>query len=141
MIALKTLKVIGFFIISMWSKNWIFVCTRYRYFRLTLYFCRFSLILCLIFTSQRHYFLFKVSSQGVKVIKLPVRLKIQTNLMGLSMLLTNASCFIFRSHLNVTFQNTPSPSFFAAIDPQGALQEVGWFLYPSMSFINWQTQW
>lgn len=119
------------------------VCTRYRYFRFTLYFCRFSLILCLIFTSQRHCFLFinKVSSQGVKVIELPVRLKIQTNLMGLSMLLTNASCFIFRSHLNVTFQNTPSPSFFAAIDPQGALQEVGWFLYPSMSFINWQTQW
>ncbi|XP_061174811.1 uncharacterized protein LOC133183952 [Saccostrea echinata] len=46
-----------------------------------------------------------------------------------------------KSHLNITFQNTPSPNFFAAIDPQGLLQEVGWFLYPSMSFINWQTQW
>lgn len=139
MIALKTLKVIGFFYYIIVVKELDIVCTRYRYFRFTLYFCRFSLILCLIFTSQRHYFLFKVNSQGVKVIKL--RLKIQTNLMGLSMLLTNETCFIFRSHLNVTFQNTPSPSFFAAIDPQGALQEVGWFLYPSMSFINWQTQW
>ncbi|KAM6994372.1 uncharacterized protein LKV04_006787 [Tautogolabrus adspersus] len=41
----------------------------------------------------------------------------------------------------VTFQITPSPSFFLSIDQQGALAEMGWFLYPSFSFINWQAQW
>lgn len=41
----------------------------------------------------------------------------------------------------VSFQSTPSPSFFFGIDPQGALAEMGGFLYPSFSFINWQAQW
>ncbi|XP_061530766.1 uncharacterized protein si:dkey-256h2.1 isoform X2 [Phycodurus eques] len=43
--------------------------------------------------------------------------------------------------VNVSFQTTPSPNFFIAIDQQGALAEMGWFLYPSFSFINWQAQW
>lgn len=41
----------------------------------------------------------------------------------------------------VTFQITPSPSGFFSIDPWGSLAEMGWFLYPSFSFINWQAQW
>ncbi|XP_070767867.1 uncharacterized protein [Enoplosus armatus] len=41
----------------------------------------------------------------------------------------------------VSFQNTPSPNFFFSIDQQGALAEMGRFLYPSFSFINWQAQW
>ncbi|XP_038566528.1 uncharacterized protein si:dkey-256h2.1 [Micropterus salmoides] len=41
----------------------------------------------------------------------------------------------------VTFQSTPSPSFFFSIDQQGVLAEMGGFLYPSFSFINWQAQW
>uniref|UniRef100_A0A8P4KGC4 Si:dkey-256h2.1 n=1 Tax=Dicentrarchus labrax TaxID=13489 RepID=A0A8P4KGC4_DICLA len=41
----------------------------------------------------------------------------------------------------VSLQNTPSPGFFFSIDQQGALAEIGWFLYPSFSFINWQAQW
>ncbi|CAG6013954.1 unnamed protein product [Menidia menidia] len=43
--------------------------------------------------------------------------------------------------VNVSFQTTPSPNFFIGIDQQGALAEMGWFLYPSFSFINWQAQW
>ncbi|XP_056237625.1 uncharacterized protein si:dkey-256h2.1 [Seriola aureovittata] len=43
--------------------------------------------------------------------------------------------------VNVSFQTTPSPDFFLSIDPQGALAEMGWFLYPSFRFINWQAQW
>ncbi|XP_070691172.1 uncharacterized protein [Pempheris klunzingeri] len=41
----------------------------------------------------------------------------------------------------VSFQSTPSPYFFFNIDQQGLLAEMGWFLYPSFSFINWQAQW
>ncbi|KAK7886532.1 hypothetical protein WMY93_026153 [Mugilogobius chulae] len=43
--------------------------------------------------------------------------------------------------VNVSFQTTPSPNFFISIDQQGALAEMGWFLYPTFSFINWQAQW
>uniref|UniRef100_A0A3P9KSS7 Si:dkey-256h2.1 n=1 Tax=Oryzias latipes TaxID=8090 RepID=A0A3P9KSS7_ORYLA len=43
--------------------------------------------------------------------------------------------------VNVSFQNTPSPNFFVGIDQQGALAEMGWFLYPSLRFINWQAEW
>ncbi|KAM4735367.1 uncharacterized protein FYW61_005887 isoform 2-T2 [Anableps anableps] len=43
--------------------------------------------------------------------------------------------------VNVSFQTTPSPNFFIGIDQQGALAEMGWFLYPSFSFVNWQAQW
>ncbi|XP_061677016.1 uncharacterized protein si:dkey-256h2.1 [Syngnathoides biaculeatus] len=43
--------------------------------------------------------------------------------------------------VNVSFQTTPSPNFFTAIDQRGALAETGWFLYPSFSFVNWQAQW
>ncbi|XP_029593250.1 uncharacterized protein si:dkey-256h2.1 [Salmo trutta] len=43
--------------------------------------------------------------------------------------------------VNVSFQSTPSPNFFIGIDQQGALSEMGWFLYPSFKFINWQAQW
>ncbi|KAM8734039.1 uncharacterized protein AB9X84_022967 [Acanthopagrus schlegelii] len=41
----------------------------------------------------------------------------------------------------VSFQNTPSPYFFFSIDQQGLLAEMGWFLYPSFSFVAWQAQW
>ncbi|XP_034729405.1 uncharacterized protein si:dkey-256h2.1 [Etheostoma cragini] len=41
----------------------------------------------------------------------------------------------------VSFQHTPSPNFFISIDHQGALAEIGWLIYPSFSFINWQAQW
>lgn len=41
----------------------------------------------------------------------------------------------------LTIQNTPSPNFFFCINRQGALAEMGLFLYPSFSFINWQAQW
>lgn len=41
----------------------------------------------------------------------------------------------------VSFQYTPSPNFFISIDHQGLLAEMGWFIYPSFSFINWQAQW
>lgn len=43
--------------------------------------------------------------------------------------------------VNVTFQITPSPNFFFGIDQQGALSEMGWFLYPTFRFIAWQAQW
>ncbi|XP_019734212.1 uncharacterized protein LOC109521043 [Hippocampus comes] len=43
--------------------------------------------------------------------------------------------------VSVSFQTTPSPNFFIGIDQQGALAELGWFLYPSFSFLNWQAQW
>ncbi|XP_017284069.1 uncharacterized protein si:dkey-256h2.1 isoform X2 [Kryptolebias marmoratus] len=43
--------------------------------------------------------------------------------------------------VNISFQATPSPNFFFSIDQQGALAEMGWFLYPSFSFFNWQAQW
>lgn len=43
--------------------------------------------------------------------------------------------------VNVTFQITPSPNFFIGIDQQGALSEMGWFLYPTFRFIAWQAQW
>ena len=43
--------------------------------------------------------------------------------------------------VNVTIQSTPSPQLFIAIDQQGALSEMGGFLYPSFSFLNWQAQW
>lgn len=41
----------------------------------------------------------------------------------------------------VSFQITPSPNAFFAINQQGLLAEMGWFLYPSFSFVNWQAQW
>ncbi|XP_030225246.1 uncharacterized protein si:dkey-256h2.1 isoform X1 [Gadus morhua] len=43
--------------------------------------------------------------------------------------------------VNVSFQGTPSPLIFIAIDQQGVLSEMGGFLYPSFSFLNWQAQW
>uniref|UniRef100_A0A8C9V7G5 Si:dkey-256h2.1 n=1 Tax=Scleropages formosus TaxID=113540 RepID=A0A8C9V7G5_SCLFO len=43
--------------------------------------------------------------------------------------------------VTVSFQKTPSPNFFVAIDQQGDLAEMGWFLYPTFSFVNWQAQW
>ncbi|KAK3106688.1 hypothetical protein FSP39_025233 [Pinctada imbricata] len=49
--------------------------------------------------------------------------------------------FISNATMNITFQNTPSENFFAAIDRSGNLAEVGWFLFPSMRFLNWQSQW
>ncbi|XP_030605990.1 uncharacterized protein LOC115794558 [Archocentrus centrarchus] len=47
----------------------------------------------------------------------------------------------FGKLVNVSFQNTPSPNFFIGIDKQGSLAEMGWFLYPTFSFVNWQAQW
>ncbi|KAL4646857.1 hypothetical protein GN956_G9578 [Arapaima gigas] len=43
--------------------------------------------------------------------------------------------------VTVSFQKTPSPNFFIAVDQQGTLAETGWFLYPTFSFVNWQAQW
>uniref|UniRef100_W5LR72 Si:dkey-256h2.1 n=1 Tax=Astyanax mexicanus TaxID=7994 RepID=W5LR72_ASTMX len=43
--------------------------------------------------------------------------------------------------VNVSFQVTPSPNFFFAIDHQGALAEMGWFLYPTFRFLSWQAEW
>ncbi|KAG5856646.1 uncharacterized protein si:dkey-256h2.1 [Anguilla anguilla] len=43
--------------------------------------------------------------------------------------------------VKVSFQTTPSPNFFFGIDQQGALAEMGWFLYPTFRFISWQAQW
>ncbi|MCI4391219.1 hypothetical protein PGIGA_G00131600 [Pangasianodon gigas] len=43
--------------------------------------------------------------------------------------------------VNVTFQITPSPNFFIAVDQQGALAEMGWFLYPTFRFLSWQAEW
>ncbi|XP_070823210.1 uncharacterized protein [Chaetodon trifascialis] len=43
--------------------------------------------------------------------------------------------------LYVSFQYSPSPSAFFCIDHQGALAEMGGFLYPSFSFVSWQAQW
>ncbi|TNN49682.1 hypothetical protein EYF80_040132 [Liparis tanakae] len=40
-----------------------------------------------------------------------------------------------------SFQDTPAPNFFIGIDHQGALAEMGWFTFPSFSFLNWQAQW
>ncbi|XP_071388895.1 uncharacterized protein [Centroberyx affinis] len=52
-----------------------------------------------------------------------------------------AQALRFEQLVNVSFQNTPSPNFFIGIDQQGALAEMGWFLYPTFRFINWQAQW
>ncbi len=43
--------------------------------------------------------------------------------------------------VNMTFQITPSPNFFFAINQKGALSEMGWFLYPTFRFMAWQAQW
>ncbi|XP_044215965.1 uncharacterized protein si:dkey-256h2.1 [Thunnus albacares] len=43
--------------------------------------------------------------------------------------------------VNVSFQTTPSPNFFISVDREGALAEMGCFLYPTFSFFNWQAQW
>nr|XP_046256436.1 uncharacterized protein si:dkey-256h2.1 isoform X2 [Scatophagus argus] len=40
-----------------------------------------------------------------------------------------------------SFQSTPSPKYFFGIDQEGILAEMGGFLYPSFSFVNWQAQW
>ncbi|XP_010888174.1 uncharacterized protein si:dkey-256h2.1 isoform X2 [Esox lucius] len=47
----------------------------------------------------------------------------------------------YGQQVNVSFQSTPYPNFFIGIDQQGALSEMGWFLYPSFKFLNWQAQW
>lgn len=52
-----------------------------------------------------------------------------------------AQALRFGQQVNVSFQTTPSPNFFISIDQQGALAEMGWFLYPTFSFFNWQAQW
>ncbi|KAK2845044.1 hypothetical protein Q5P01_011703 [Channa striata] len=52
-----------------------------------------------------------------------------------------AQALWFGQKVNVSFQTTPSPNFFIGIDKQGLLAEMGWFLYPTFSFINWQAQW
>lgn len=52
-----------------------------------------------------------------------------------------AEALRFEQLVNVSFQTTPSPNFFIGIDQQGALAEMGWFLYPTFSFVNWQAQW
>lgn len=41
----------------------------------------------------------------------------------------------------LSFQSTPSPNVHFCIDQRGILAEIGGFLYPSFSFINWQAQW
>lgn len=43
--------------------------------------------------------------------------------------------------MTVSFQTTPSPNFFFAIDHHSRLREVGWLLYPDLSFLAWQAQW
>ncbi|XP_063054306.1 uncharacterized protein si:dkey-256h2.1 [Engraulis encrasicolus] len=43
--------------------------------------------------------------------------------------------------VKVSFQTTPSPSFFFGINHQGVLSETGWFLYPTFRFLSWQAQW
>lgn len=52
-----------------------------------------------------------------------------------------AQALRFGQPVNVSFQITPSPNIFISVDQQGALAEMGWFLYPTFSFINWQAQW
>ncbi|KAJ4930594.1 hypothetical protein JOQ06_024903 [Pogonophryne albipinna] len=52
-----------------------------------------------------------------------------------------AQALQFGQPVFVSFQYTPSPNFFISIDHQGLLAEMGWFIYPSFSFINWQAQW
>ncbi|KAM3872992.1 uncharacterized protein ACN63O_001979 [Diretmus argenteus] len=52
-----------------------------------------------------------------------------------------AEALRFEQSVSVSFQTTPSPNVFIGIDQQGALSEMGWFLYPTFSFINWQAQW
>ena len=39
------------------------------------------------------------------------------------------------------YQNVPSENFFAAIDENGRLSEVGWLLHPSLVYLPWQAQW
>ncbi|XP_076868448.1 uncharacterized protein LOC143519176 [Brachyhypopomus gauderio] len=48
---------------------------------------------------------------------------------------------LMQKQVNVSFQVTPSPNFFIAINQQGALAEMGWFLYPSFRFLSWQAEW
>ncbi|XP_017541676.1 uncharacterized protein si:dkey-256h2.1 [Pygocentrus nattereri] len=43
--------------------------------------------------------------------------------------------------VNVSFQVTPSPNFFIAVNQEGKLAEMGWFLYPTFRFLSWQVQW
>ncbi|XP_066501080.1 uncharacterized protein si:dkey-256h2.1 [Hoplias malabaricus] len=46
-----------------------------------------------------------------------------------------------RKPVNVSFQVTPSPQVFFAVNQQGELAEMGWSLYPSFRFLCWQAQW
>ncbi len=43
--------------------------------------------------------------------------------------------------LYVSFQTTPTDTFYFGIDGEGLLAEMGWLLYPSFKFFNWQAQW
>ncbi|XP_071789142.1 uncharacterized protein [Asterias amurensis] len=43
--------------------------------------------------------------------------------------------------LSVSFQTTPTNTFYFGIDGEGLLAEMGWLLYPSFKFFNWQAQW
>ncbi|XP_053743666.1 uncharacterized protein si:dkey-256h2.1 [Synchiropus splendidus] len=52
-----------------------------------------------------------------------------------------AEALRWQQQVSVSFQTTDSPNFFFGINQQGALWELGWFLYPSFSFIAWQAQW
>ncbi|KAI1886130.1 hypothetical protein AGOR_G00210840 [Albula goreensis] len=51
------------------------------------------------------------------------------------------SALLRKQPVNASFQITPSANFFFGIDQQGALAQMGWFLYPTFRFFGWQAQW
>ncbi|XP_022088506.1 uncharacterized protein LOC110978103 [Acanthaster planci] len=46
-----------------------------------------------------------------------------------------------KEKLYVSFQTTPTDNFYFGINAEGLLQEMGWLLYPSFQFFNWQAEW
>lgn len=43
--------------------------------------------------------------------------------------------------LTVSFAQEAGPGYFAAVDGEGKLQEVGWVKIPSLQTLSWAAQW
>ncbi|XP_038058293.1 uncharacterized protein LOC119729686 isoform X2 [Patiria miniata] len=44
-------------------------------------------------------------------------------------------------NLYVSFQTTPTENYYFGINGEGLLAEMGWLLYPTFQFFNWQAEW
>uniref|UniRef100_A0A672S712 Uncharacterized LOC107592527 n=1 Tax=Sinocyclocheilus grahami TaxID=75366 RepID=A0A672S712_SINGR len=98
--------------------------------------------MCVFATFAALLVLFKQADKSCSVIYTVGTESIQTPLNFSLFVILQLDCFDRKGRpVNVTFQVTPSPNFFFAINQKGALSEMGWFLYPTFRFMAWQAQW